>query len=104
MDFAAHLAQADVAVVNRLGGVVRYTSSGLSAVEVQGVFDSAYVKVEAGQAGVSSTGPAVFLRLADLPSDPSDDEPTVEFAGVEYSVREAMPDGLGGVVLLLHRA
>lgn len=104
MDFTALLAQADKAVTERLGGPVRYTSSGFSAVDIPGVFDAAYVLVDAGQAGVSSSGPAVFLRLADLPSDPSDDEPTIEFAGVEYSVREARPDGQGGVVLLLHKA
>jgi hypothetical protein len=102
MDFTAHLAQADSAVVARLGGPVRYTSSGFTAVDVTGIFDAAYVLVDAGQAGVSSFGPAVFLRLSDLPSDPSEDDPRIEIDGVQYQVREAKPDGLGGVLLLLH--
>jgi hypothetical protein len=43
------------------------------------------------------------LRLADLPSDPEDDSPTITVEGVEYSVREPQKDGQGGVLLLLHQ-
>lgn len=73
---------------------------------VRGVFDSSYTRVDLGQPGVSSQGPAVFLRLEDLPSDPSTDtEATVAVAGVIYSIHEVKPDGVGGgVVLMLHVA
>jgi hypothetical protein len=43
----------------------------------------------------------VFLLLADLPTDPDDDEPTVTVNGVDYSVRERKKDGMGGVFLML---
>jgi hypothetical protein len=72
-------------------------------VDVRGIFDAAYVRVEAGRAGVSSSGPAVFLRLEDLPTDPENDEPIMTVAGVNYTVREAQKDGQGGIHLLLHR-
>lgn len=105
MDFLAHLAKADRAVQGVLGGAVTYTPGTGAAVEVRGVFDAAYVRVDAGQPGVSSCGPAVFLRLADLPSDPrTDEDATVTAEGVVYCAREVQPDGLGGVILHLHRA
>lgn len=102
MGFSDLLAQADVAATQHLGGAVSYTTGLGATVSVQGIFDAAYVLVDAGQAGVSSCGPAVFLRLADLPSDAIDDEPTITVDAVEYEVREAKPDGQGGVLLLLH--
>jgi hypothetical protein len=102
MDFAAHLSAADRATVGILGGPVLYSAAGGVAVEVRGIFDAAYVKTDAGQAGVGGSGPAVFLRLADLPGDPEDDDPTVTVDGKAYRVREVQRDGLGGVLLLLH--
>lgn len=69
----------------------------------RGVFDALYVKVDAGEVGVSSAGPAVFLRLSDLSSNPEEDTAArVTVDGQEYSIREAQPDDQGGVVLLLH--
>lgn len=103
MAFPALLALADRATLQHLGGVVRYTPGTGAAVDVRGVFDAAYVKVDAGHAGVSSSGPAVFLRLEDLPSDPEDDAPGITVDGVGYVVREVQKDGLGGVLLHLHR-
>jgi len=104
MTFSALLERADVAVRGILGGTVNYAPSVGIAVDVTGIFDAVYVKVDAGEAGVSSTGPAVFLRLEDLPSDPTTDAATVTVAGIAYSIREAEPDGQGGVLLLLHKA
>ncbi len=103
MDFTAHIQRVDAVVTGApLGGPVTYTSGVGVAVNVRGVFDALYVKVDAGNTGVSSSGPAMFLRLADLPSDPSDDVAArVTVAGTEYKIREAEPDGLGGVRLLL---
>jgi len=103
MDFAAHIQRVDAVVMGGpTGGPVIYTPGMGAAVNVRGVFDAIYVKVDAGNTGVSGSGPAVFLRLSDLPSDPSDDvSARVTVAAVEYKVREAEPDGMGGVRLLL---
>ncbi len=103
MGFSDLMAAADRAAREVLGETVTYAPSSGDPVEVRGIFDAAYVRVDAGQAGVSSSGPAVFLCLSDLPSDPTDDEAVVTVGAVGYRIREAQPDGLGGVLLLLHR-
>lgn len=104
MSFTALLVQADRLTLSTLGESVTYSPSEGAAVLVTGIFDEAYVLVDGGQAGVSSAGPAVFLLLADLPSDPADDEAVITRASIDYSVREAKPDGQGGILLLLHKA
>lgn len=104
MAFTSLLASADRAALTVLGGPVFYAAQYGAAVEVRGIFDAAYVRADPGQYGavVQSSGPAVFVLLADLPSDPDTDlDPTVTVAGVAYRVREARKDGMGGVVLLL---
>lgn len=106
MGFADLMATVDRAVLDsRLGDEVTYTPGVGAPVEVLGCFDALYTRVEAGgQAGISSSGPAVFLALDDLPSDPeTDTAATVTIAGVTYTAHEVRPDGMGGVVLLLHR-
>jgi hypothetical protein len=102
--FPSLLASADRAALMLLGGPVFYAAEFGGDVEVRGIFDAAYVRAQAGQAGVMSAGPAVFLLLADLPSDPEDDVPSVTVEGVKYRVRETQKDGMGGVVLHLHQA
>ncbi|AGC43260.1 hypothetical protein MYSTI_01929 [Myxococcus stipitatus DSM 14675] len=104
MSFAAQLAIADVAVLEHLGEEqdVRYVASNGAVADVRGIFDEAYVKVEAGEVGYSSSGPAVFLRTAGLSSDPRTDDFRVVARGKTYKLREAMPDGMGGILLLLH--
>jgi hypothetical protein len=103
--FAELLAAVDVTALDILGGGVTYTPTGGPAADVEGIFDAAYVRVEAGEAGMSSVGPALFCRSEDLPSDPDTDlTATVTVGGVVYRVREAQPDGLGGLRLYLHRA
>ncbi len=73
-------------------------------VPVIGIFDLQYVLAKgSAEAGVETLGPAVFLRLSDLPVNPENDEPTVTVRGVDYRVRERLPDGLGGIVLALRR-
>ena len=105
MGFADLVAAGDRVVRNVLGDAITYSPSVGAAVAVQGVFDSQYVKVDLGQPGVSSVSPAAFLRREDLPSDvETDTAATVTFAGVVYTVHEVQPDGMGGVILLLHRA
>lgn len=104
MAFADLLTVADRAVRGILGGAVVYAPGTGAAVTVQGVFDAAYVRVDLGQSGVSSVGPAVFLRLEDLPSSPDADSACrVTVAGVTYLAHTVEPDGLGGVRLLLTR-
>lgn len=104
MGFPALIAAADRAVLNHLGGTVRYAPSVGPAVDVEGVFDASYLKATAGIAGVSGAGPAVFLLLADLPTDPEDDpSPTITVDGQAYKIREVEKDSHGGVVILLHK-
>jgi hypothetical protein len=103
VDFAARLQDTDTLVQGHLGQSVTYTPGGGAAATVRGVFDRAYQRVEAGEADVSSSGPAVFVTLADLGSDPeTDDGARVTVAGETYRIREVQPDGTGGAMLLLH--
>lgn len=103
MGFADLLANTDRAVRGHLGGVITYVPGVGVSVEVDGIFDASYVLVDSDQTGVSTSGPAVFLTLDDLPSDPVTDlTATVVVNGVTYSIREPKPDGIGGVLLLLH--
>ena len=92
---------ADRAALPHLGGPVRYAPSSGAPVDVSGIFDAAYVRADAGQAGVVSSGPAVFLRLSDLPTDPEEDEPTITVDGATFKVadRLRLDDGLVSKVL-----
>ncbi len=103
--FESLVLAADRAAQKSLGGVpVTYDPQAGAPVVVTGIFDEQYVLSKGGaEAGVETTGPAVFLRLADLPTDPEDDEPTITIAAVNYRVIERRPDGLGGIVLGLRR-
>jgi hypothetical protein len=108
MGFADLLAQADRLARKQLGEPITYTPNIGDAVTVDGVFDEVFVRVgtpDAGQAGVSSSGPAVFLTLSELPSDPKSDRLAVVTRvknGKIYSAHEVDPDGTGGVVMHLH--
>ncbi len=103
MGFAELLAIGDRATREILGSPVIYTPGTGDPVTVTGIFDKGYVRVDLGNPGVASYGPAVFLTLADLPSDPvADTDATVTIGGVAYLPHEPQPDGLGGIVLLLH--
>lgn len=105
MSFEDLLISVDVRVRAQLGGNVVYSPGIGTPVTVRGVFDRAYQLVDLGAPGISSTCPAVFLRLSDLPSSPiTDGSCSVTAAGVVYRIREARPDGLGGVLLALHEA
>ena len=103
MGFADLLALADVSARGQLGRTVTYTPAVGAAVDVIGIFDQAYVKADLGNPGVSTSGPAVFLTLDDLPSDPkTDTAATVTVGGVAYLPHAVEPDGLGGTLLHLH--
>lgn len=104
MTFADQIELADRAVLATLGGVeVSYQPLVGDPVNVQGLFDDRFVLVERDNDGVESVGPAVFLRLDDLPTNPDDDDPLLTIGSVVYKVRERLVDGLGGIRLLLHR-
>lgn len=104
MSFADLVAVADWNVRGHLGGSITYAPSVGVAVVVNGIFDASYVRVDLGQIGVASVGPAAFLRLSDLPSDPEVDKgATLVVAGVTYTPHEVQPDSMGSVLLLLHR-
>lgn len=105
MSFADLVANADRAAQSALGGEpVIYRPAVEAVVTVTGIFDAQYVLAKgSANAGVETLGPAVFLRLEDLPTNPEDDEPTLEIRGVDYRVIERRPDGMGGIVLALRR-
>lgn len=100
----ALLTQVNAAVLaSPLAQEVTYTPGAGAAVVVRGIFDALFTRVDAGEVGVSSAGPAVFVRTTDLPSDPRVDlSARVTADGRQYTIREVQPDGQGGVVLLLH--
>jgi hypothetical protein len=97
MGFADLMAAADIPVRQVLGGVsnVTYTPGVGVAVVVDGVFEAAHQHLDLGEPGVTTQGPAVFLTLTDLPSDPeADTAATVTVAGVTYTPHTARPDDL----------
>lgn len=105
IDFASLVASMDGMITSsKMATIVTYTPEVGPAVEIKGIFDANYVLAKGtAEAGVETLGPAVFLRLSDLPVDPEDDEPTLTIRDVEYRVIERRPDSLGGIVLALRR-
>jgi hypothetical protein len=100
-------------VVYRIGGGGGAFSPAFSAafagapsaheVTVTGIFDAAYVLQADQTAGVCATAPAVFLQLADLPTDPELDDPILTIRGVDYRVDHPETAGMGSVVLILRK-
>lgn len=104
MTFSDLIAAADRAIGAAMGNEIVYLPAVGPPTTVVGVFDELYVLATGDpEAGVSVIGPAVFLRLDDLPVNPELDEPRVQVAGSTYRVVERKPDGLGGIVLALRR-
>lgn len=102
MGFDAHLAVVDRHALAVLGGPVTYTPGLGAPASVTGIFDAVYQLADAGPQGVSSAGPAVFLMLADLPTDPqTDTAATVTVNGGTYKQAEVKKDGKGGVLIRL---
>lgn len=104
MSFDDLVADVDRAVFDALGGeVVTYAPSVGSSVPVTGIFDANYVLANGdAHAGVETLGPAIFLRLTDLPVDPRDDEGVrLTIRGTVYRATERRPDSMGGIVLAL---
>lgn len=106
MAFPDLVAGIDRAAQRTLGGVVvTWRSDTWGDREVKGMFDEAYVLVDAGgQAGVEQVGPVFFCRAADLSREVSEDlDARLVLGDRQYRVIERQPDGMGGVRLLLHR-
>lgn len=108
MDFADALASADVLVRQKLGGDVTYTPGEGEAVTVSGIFTAPHTNVDLGEqgGGINTVAPTLFLTLEDLPSNPrTDAEARVTVSGVDYrwDTNSAEPDGMGGILLRLHR-
>lgn len=79
-----------------------YTPQGQGGVAISGAFDAQHQEVDV-QTGVpvSTVGPVLGVRLADLPQAPAQgDQVTVR--GVGYVVADIEPDGHGGALLRLH--
>lgn len=107
MDFPSLLAAADRAALAHLGGAVRYVSATGAEVEVRGIFDNADANVIVQGQEVISSGPKVFLRLEDLPTDPEAEPkgfPKLVVADVTYFANDVSKDGHGGVLLGLAEA
>jgi hypothetical protein len=105
MSFFDLIADIDRTAQRLLGGEpMIYRPEVGDPVTVVGIFDQQYVLARGNaHAGVETLSPAVFLRLEDLPTDPEDDEPTLTIRAVVYRVGERKPDGIGGIVLELHK-
>jgi hypothetical protein len=104
MGFAAAIVAADAVVLGHLGSVsVEYQPTSGDPVTVQGIFDENYVLLEAGHGGVQQVGPAVSLRVSELPVAPENDDPVLTIGGRLYRVREHQPDSLRGMSLFLLR-
>lgn len=104
MAFADLVAEMAAAQLDEFGELVTYTpaAGGPAAAQVTGIFDQGFVLVKGtAEAGVESIGPAIFLLLADLPTDPEDDDPILTIRAADYRVIERIPDGMGGIVLVL---
>lgn len=104
MGWPSLVEQMDRACLKSMGVAIQYVPALGAAVDLEhAIFDASYIRVDAGQAGVSSATPMVFVRLSDLPSDPAQDDPNVIVDGVTYQVTEIQKDGQGGVRLILHK-
>ncbi len=107
-DFADLVALMDGTVQAVLGdGAVTYRPGvqGVDPVQVAGTFDASYKLVSSGgdEAGVETVTPAVFLQLADLPTDPMIDSPTLVIRGLTYKVTGRHPDDFGSILLTLRQ-
>jgi hypothetical protein len=106
MVFADNVARIDRHAQALLGErtPVVYTPLAGAPVPVIGIFDDAYVLTQGdAESGVEARVPSIFLVLADLPTDPMIDEPTLTIAGVVYRVQERQPARFGSIRLMLRK-
>jgi hypothetical protein len=75
---------------------------------IHGTFHEAYTSVVvADEMAVSTTGPAIGVRLSEFPAPPKQKDRVVITAtslhgGGTYVVKEMRPNGIGGALLLLN--
>lgn len=98
MSFADVIDTADRnAVLPLLGGVpVTYQVTGEGDVTPTGMFDENFVPLEPGESFMEQNTPSVWLKLADLPGDPKEDDPTFVIGGKTYRTRHREIDGPQG--------
>ena len=77
----------------KFGPAVSVTPSGAPLL---GIFDDTFLLVQgSAEAGVEASLPTVNLILADLPTDPEVDDPTLTIGGVDYRVFKRAPAQYG---------
>lgn len=113
MGFAENIARVDRNAQRLLGGVpVTYRPKFGPAVSVTttsgapllGIFDDTFILAQGrAEAGVEASLPTVSLILADLPTDPEVDDPTLTIGGVDYRIVKRAPADFGSIVLTLRK-
>jgi len=106
MAFGDSVTSMDRVALATFGETVTYTptvgSPPPAPVTPTGIFSAPFVLAEGdAHAGVEAQAPKIFLLLADLPTDPDVDQPTLTIRGDVYRVVEVDPDGMGGVLITL---
>jgi hypothetical protein len=87
------------------GETVSYTPKGHAPVSIPGIFSDAFVSVDPGSGvAVTSTGPAVGIKLADLPQALTNKGDKCVIRGTSYTVFDVQKDGQGGATLILKKA
>lgn len=91
-------------LVAHLGQAARYQPPGEADWhDTRAVFDEAHEFVELqGEVPISTTSPAAFVRLADLPAGAPEQGGLLEVAGRAWRITDVQPDGAGGALLPLH--
>ena len=101
MSFDAAYGAAGAALKATMGRTATYTASAGAAQSVIGIFDAAHVFVDFdGDGQISSTGPALDVRILDLIAPPVQGA-AVTVAGTAYEVLDVQPDGRGWSLLRL---
>jgi hypothetical protein len=105
MAFADLVLATDRAVQTQLGSeAVVYQPSVNAAVTIQAIVDTNHPLASQYEGGTKEDDVAAFVRLSELPSDPSEDAGAiVTVRGVDYKVRFSQRDDFGGAQLFLYR-
>jgi len=78
-------------------------SVSVGGVSVTGIFDNGFAGSAGSQFGVESTSPSLTCKVADLTGGYAEGAAVV-VDGVNYTVRDPQPDGLGMITLTLRKA
>lgn len=91
-----HRAQGSPSVLYGPGGATPGTA-------IKAVFDADFQAVDLETGVLASVGPAVGVRLTDLPTETPRVNDSVQVDGVDYLVREIQRETHGGALLLLRK-